>query len=529
MKKQTIIIRTVALLLMAGAATFVSCSKDDDPAASGNIYTMTVNASKGDRATKDLSLDGTTLTATWKAGEEVTVYNETRSAALTGTLVAQSDGASTVLKGALTGTIEAGDELTLKFLSPNYTSQEGTIEWIADNCDYATATVTVDAVDNGRITTTADAEFENHQAIVKFTLMDDISGDALSVNPFSVTVDATTYTVTPSSATSELYVALPGFNSEDILLSATVGGVDYMYKRSGITFSDGQYYTIAVKMYRSTLNLSTITAAYTAKDGQTLAGTLGTGVQISIADRATVSLNNVNINKDNNLSGTFHGLNCLGDATIILYNNNNYVRASCSYGGRAGIYVPRYKTLTFQSGNSSGRVEATGAGEAAGIGGYSGNHCGAIVVNSGKVTGVAGCGENEDWGEGYSAGIGSSAYNRCDGITINGGQVWGQACESGNAAGIGTGYSGICRRDGDTQGTEPAITINIEEGDGWVKATKGSSATYFIGGGQSKCGIVSINGNTFVDGNGNKGITSSSDLPNSDYSISGNVFTFMPW
>ena len=43
------------------------------------------------------------------------------------------------------------DVLTLKFLSPNYDSQAGTLEYIATHCDYATASVTVTGVDGGAI------------------------------------------------------------------------------------------------------------------------------------------------------------------------------------------------------------------------------------------------------------------------------------------------------------------------------------------------------------------------------------------
>ena len=292
------------------------------------------------------------------------------------------------------------------------------------------------------------------------------------------------------------------------------------------------YYDSGIAMTVSTpveqiVDLSTITSPYTAVNGDILINTLGTGVQISIADGATITLRSANINGSDNLSGTFHGLKCLGDATIILENNDNYVTAKCSSGGRAGIYVPQHKTLTFEAGNSSGRVVATGAGEAAGIGGYSNNNCGAIVINSGKVTGTAGSGVDEIFEDSYSAGIGSSAYKRCDGITINGGQVIGTAYAYGNAAGIGTGGNGICRKDGDSDGSQPAITISNTLSN-YVKAQKGSNATYFIGGGgQSKCGIVTVGGTTYEDGDGNRGISSSTSL-SYDFDVTGNTLIYMP-
>ena len=117
-------IRTLATLLMASAA-IVSCSVKEDifeeettiKEEPAKVYTLSVNATKGgdDEATKALSLDGKRLNATWTEGDEVTVYNKTRLAKLDGTLIAQSSGANTELKGSLRGTIENSDELILSY------------------------------------------------------------------------------------------------------------------------------------------------------------------------------------------------------------------------------------------------------------------------------------------------------------------------------------------------------------------------------------------------------------------------------
>ena len=242
--KHSNIIHTMAALLIAGTA-FVSCNKESEPVA--DTFTMAVNAAKGDNATKALSLDGTTLTASWAQGESVTVYNVTRNADLEGSLVAQGDGASTVLTGTLSGEIAEGDVLTLKFLNPDYSMQEGTLEYIAANCDYAVATVTVASVANGKITTNGDAIFENQQAIVKFTFKNSNGTETLSASQLVVTVGNNSYTVTTASATGELYVAIPGFSGQDITLTATDGVSNYSYSKSDVSFSAGQYYTIEVR------------------------------------------------------------------------------------------------------------------------------------------------------------------------------------------------------------------------------------------------------------------------------------------
>lgn len=186
------ILSLAALLIVS--ATFVACTNDDNiidepqqPAATGT-YTMTVNAQKGgdDATTRALALDGKTLNASWAVGEEVTVYNNTKKAQLDGTLKAQSDGSSTTLKGSLTGTIENGDELILHFNSANYASQSGTLDYIAANCDFAEASITVSSVDGeNNVIPTSAASFVNQQAIVKFILKDK-EGNDLNVSNLTI-------------------------------------------------------------------------------------------------------------------------------------------------------------------------------------------------------------------------------------------------------------------------------------------------------------------------------------------------------
>lgn len=252
MKRYTSIIRIMTILLVAGLA-FVSCEKESEP-VSGK-FTMTVKADKGTRATKHLVDNGSTLTATWAVDEQVTVYNVTKSAALTGNLKVQNPGGTTVLKGDLEGTVEKDDELMLSFLSASYSSQDGTLAYIAAHCDYATATVTVNSASAASVTTT-DATFTNQQAIVKFTLKDKannatISPSALTVTDGTSTVSLTsipdaTYTTNDAGV---LYVAFPAAGTEKtITLTATVGSDTYSFEKSGVTFTNGQYYTVSVKM-----------------------------------------------------------------------------------------------------------------------------------------------------------------------------------------------------------------------------------------------------------------------------------------
>lgn len=251
----------VMLAIIAGG-----CSENDinDPQEPAKVqkYHMVVNAAKvqnnqAKTPRRVLGLDGNTLNASWAIGEEVTVYNVTKNTAISGVLTAQSNGASTTLSGDLTGSIEPSDILTLKFLSPNYTGQDGTLEYISAHCDYAEACVTVASVSGGNITTTANAVFENKQAIVKFTLISKADGLTL-LNPTTLSIndgtnDIITLSDIPAATYTEngdgiLLVAMPGFADKNIKLSATVGTKLYIYEKDDVTFANGNYYSITTKL-----------------------------------------------------------------------------------------------------------------------------------------------------------------------------------------------------------------------------------------------------------------------------------------
>jgi hypothetical protein len=276
-------IRTLAALLIA-SATFVACSSDNDiisenqQPANGK-YTMTINASKGDgTTTRALTLDETTspheLNATWALGENV--YVQKAGAWATGSLQPQADGATATLKGELSGvTIEASDVLTLQFPKDGditYDGQLGTLADIAEKYDYATASVTVASISaSGNINPeAATTTFTNQQAIIKFTLKDKGNSDA-AISPSALTVTDGTSTVsltdipaatyTANEAAGVLYVAFPAAGTaKTVTLTATVGTDTYTYEKSGVTFTNGQYYEITVKMTKiaavKTLNLT---------------------------------------------------------------------------------------------------------------------------------------------------------------------------------------------------------------------------------------------------------------------------------
>lgn len=256
-------IQALATLLLMGVV-LTGCAEDtwfQDENVKEGTYTMTVQASMCSEVTRALSPNGSTINASWAEGEEVTVYNVTHNADLSGTLVAKSSGTSTTLKGQLTGTIVAGDQLKLKFLSPTYSSQDGTLTGSANSidkvCDYAEATVTVSSVTDGYVMTTTSASFTNQQSIVKFTLLDKGNGDA-AINPTSLTISDGTSTVNlfdiPSATYTTngngvLYVAFPASGTAKTISLNVIGGSNhYFYEKSDVTFTNNNFYDVTVKL-----------------------------------------------------------------------------------------------------------------------------------------------------------------------------------------------------------------------------------------------------------------------------------------
>ena len=266
MKNQIFSICSAVILLIAGVA-ITGCNTNNPTQPSvAQVYHVSIQAGKGDanqhngpRRVLGLTTENEKeiLTATWAAGERVSVRNLTKEADLDGNLEAESGGAQTMLSGDLEGVINAGDALELKFLSPAYTTQEGTLHYIEEHCDYAVATIHVASVTYGEITFEEEiADFQNQQAIVKFTLMNEAKDAALEATELVVEVNGASYTVTPASKTNELFVALPGFSDQTVKLTATVGSETYTFTSPTVSFANGEYHTVTVGMSKKVLGFS---------------------------------------------------------------------------------------------------------------------------------------------------------------------------------------------------------------------------------------------------------------------------------
>jgi hypothetical protein len=520
MKRTFANIRTLAAVLMASAA-LVACNKEYNATAeqTPQVYTIAIQAGMDSNAqTKALELDGTKLVAKWAEGDELMVFNVNLGAPLGGTLTASNvsaDGKKCTFSGTLTGTISPDDDLMF-FYHETGSPQDGTLASAAAN-DKANATVKVATVDEGNITITGGtATFKTVTTILKLTLKDG-SSNALNATNLTISVDGVDFfSVSPTAATytangnGVLYFVVPtkddlafqmsvakvGNPSEaatwetyletyPVTFTATVGSDTYTATKTGYELAAGKYYATTLTMAKSPIDLSTLIADYEAKDGETLTGTLGSNVKISIADGATVTLKDVNINGSGTwTSGDYAGITCAGDATITLEGTNTVKGFAGDY---PGIFVSSGKTLVI---NGTGELNASSNGSSdpdaggAGIGGGNIMNCGNIEIQSGTVTAT---------GNQYGAGIGGGQNANCGNITISGGTV--TATGGYRAAGIGGGRRGA---SGTSKEYDSGSCGNITISGGTITATGGEDAAG-IGGGRgnnpnmnSSCGTITI-------------------------------------
>lgn len=470
------------LPLITAAMLATACDKNDEPATVEPVstpsipqpnYTLTITATKGadNSLTKALNLNDKTLNATWKESEGVTVY---QNGIDIGYLEAQSDGASTTLTGKLYNTPING-KATLKFNETNYIGQDGTLDHIASRYDYAEATITITGITGNDeiITAEKSVDFENQQAIVKFSLQCDgnpVNAEYIIVNGIKIT---------PAQATNEIYAAIPG--ATDVHITAFDGTHYYKYSKSKADFENGNYYIVNVsnlKERTKNVNLSDneVLASLTTSageieipDGSIVTGTLREKVKISIAPDATVTLKDVTIIGEDDENCKWAGITCIGNTTLILEGTNIVKGFDYRY---PGIFIEKGSTLTL---DGTGSLTASSNGSAAGIGSGDCMHCGNITINGGTINAEGG----NMGGAGIGGGVG--ATNSCGNITINGGTINAR----GRTYGPGIGACG-----GNGQGYCGNITIT----GGTVNAQGGNDAPGIGGGCDGICGNITITG-----------------------------------
>ena len=489
MKRMTYFVMAVALVLGLS-----QCKKEQPATPQNGQVRITLNVGNGGNNGSRVNVDPTTSPmVTFEKGDKILVgYDGAYVGTLThngsqfeGSINATQNGDQPLyfyFVGNKQGTLEAGTTSCTVSIS-DQTNELPVLSMAPSNEDYP-------SVGNAY-----SASLHNQCALVKFPLANAAGSIKIGGMKNEATIDFASPSINPTESTGDVRLySVSDTEKWAILLpqeavsnaAVTIGSENLTVDVPAIAANALLDESISeIQNSSAIIDLSNVSSNTTVEDGAILTGTLlRDDVQISIADGATVTLDNASINANGDGWSNYAGITCVGNATIILKDGSeNTVRGF--YEDYPGIYVPEGSTLTIKGGAAgTGKLTASSNGYGAGIGGgLEGDYeisCGNIEIQGGDITATGG---------NNAAGIGSGGYASCGTITISGGTV--SATGGEQAAGIGSGTTGAS-----------CGAITITTGVTQVTATKGENAPNSIGAGDGGfCDKVTIGGVVFYDAN----------------------------
>ena len=262
--------KTTKLFFMAALALMTAaCSNDDNdfenpaqqPAeAQGIPFTATISMGGDKATTRALSENSSGLTATWTVDEEVALIHNGiidkvtvasvsgNDATISGTITTDADGAAVTVIFPYSAVDLDTKDVKADLL---YAQSGGTLADVAAKYDVRKGTGTLKV--SGTASLNDDVTLTNQFAIFKFTLQD-LSAAAKNATEFKVSNGSGNVmtTVTPTSASGELYVALPVMAIGTYWFNATIDSKPYIAKATTAAA------TVAGKYYQTTVKMATI-------------------------------------------------------------------------------------------------------------------------------------------------------------------------------------------------------------------------------------------------------------------------------
>ena len=214
------------------------------------------------------------ITVTWAENEHIAILYDKDGAQVADATITAVDGSGAA---TITFTVEAGtpdntactlvypysaakdDKSGVKDAATLLSAQDGTLN---ANLDVRVGAGTIRTTTPGLdVTTQPEAQF----AIFKFTVKNADASATIDVKPLIITIGTQDYVITPASATSTLYAALPAVSGQTVSFSATSSdSKTYTCSKDGVTFAAGKYYQSTLKM--TAAPVYTLLSAATAED-----------------------------------------------------------------------------------------------------------------------------------------------------------------------------------------------------------------------------------------------------------------------
>ena len=261
--------KTTKLFFMAALALMTAaCSNDDNEfaqqpqKAEGITITAQLAPKTGGATTRAVSDGGTKIVAEWAENEHLAIlYTVGSTKKVADATITGVDGLGTA---TITFTVEEGtpDNTPCKLVYPydaakdDHTGVKDAITLLAAqdgtlnaNLDVRVGEGIIQTTTPGlTVTTQPEAQF----AIFKFTTksVPEAYGSLQNTNvtKLTVTIDAQDYVITPASATSTLYAALPAVSGQTVSFTATGGSNLYAASKASVSFDAAKYYQSTVKM-----------------------------------------------------------------------------------------------------------------------------------------------------------------------------------------------------------------------------------------------------------------------------------------
>ena len=259
-------IRILSLAVLA--LTMAACSNDTEqpsavqpaPGNAGEGIPFSATIATGSATTRALTEENGTIISTWAKGEQVALIHN----GVVDVMTIENDpdeNGNVTITGTLKGSPKNNDDVIVVFPASAVdkdekavktdllNAQDGTLATIATDLNLRQSDGAKLKVGELTATLSGTVTLANQIAIVKFSLSD--GPNALAAKQFVIKdgSDNVLTTVTPSEATSNLYVAMaPATNAAAFKFEATVGDFTYTYEKSGVILEASTYYQSPIKM-----------------------------------------------------------------------------------------------------------------------------------------------------------------------------------------------------------------------------------------------------------------------------------------
>lgn len=346
----------IAALLLVLAA----CDKNDnviavqeEPQSENTQKGIPFSATISTATTKALADAGSTLTATWAVGEKVALIHNSVSDEME---IASVSGGVATITGTITGSPADNDPVTIIYPSSAadgatgnvkadllQSGQLGTLADISENYDVRVGTGNLEV--SGTASLKSNVSLTNQFAIFKFTAKNSDGSVTINVKPLTITIGAQNYVITPASATSELYVALPAISGEAVSFKAESSGKFYACSKPSVSFDAGNYYQTTLKMSttgaltgRFTINAGNDKVYFSQGNLQATTADLGANWSWAFAANQWDNIGNTKANTSINGNGTVSA-----NGTVDLFG---WVGASNTTWSGAAQYGISYSTTS---------------------------------------------------------------------------------------------------------------------------------------------------------------------------------------